>query len=417
MTRSEPSGDRFGPLLSITPESLVSLASKIRYQVFGEKTSQGRLLARLNGSYNLIHIVQLDDSVKYVIRVPAAGWGNRFTNTAKRALESQALTMRLIRSETNIPLPEVYHFETTGENEIGAPYIAMSFINGYTVSSKWFDKTGPTPLETRRLRTLTTLAKAMAQLRKFRFNKIGSLQFDGNANSKITIGPCYDWNVDDDDGVTVKAVGPFSTSRSYLLDDFDDPEEDDPYAVGAHKLTSIMVPYLPSPRKGSETFALRPPDFDSQNIMIDERGNLTGIIDWDNVQTFPSFIGYSRFPGWITRDWDPLMYGWPKLDEENSPAELTRYRKHYNQEMKGALGRKGDWKLTKKSHIFEAVCIAAQTEMCRLEITRKFVQYAFRNVEDFNALDFIIDVGEGKEDGCKKFEKMVRSLILLSGKK
>ena len=83
--------------------------------------------------------------------------------------------------------------------------------------------------------------------------------------------------------------------------------------------------------------------------------------------------------------------------------------------MKEPLGGKGDWKLTEKSHIFEAVCIAAQTEMCRLEITRKFVQHAFRNVKEFNPLDFIIDVGEGKEDG-REFEKGVRSLISLGGK-
>ena len=130
-------------------------------------------------------------------------------------------------------------------------------------------------------------------------------------------------------GLQRRQLGPFLTSRLYLLNDFDDPGEDDAYAVGAHKLTGIMVAHLPSPTKGSETFVLRPPDFDSQNIMIDERGKLTGIIDWDNVQTFPSFVGYSRYLGWITRDWDPLMHGWPKSDEENSPAELTRYRKYY----------------------------------------------------------------------------------------
>lgn len=287
----------------------------------------------------------------------------------------------------------------------------MSCLDGYTVASRWFDNTVPTPLETRRLRILTTLAEAMAQLRRFRYEKIGSLQFEGEADGKVTIGPCYDWK-DDDEGITVKAAGPFSTSRSYLLNDFDNLDEDDPYAVGAHKLTAMMVPHLPSPTNGAETFVLRPPDFDSQNIMIDEQGRLTGIIDWDNVQTFPSFVGYSSYPSWLTRDWDPLMYGWPGSNEEDSPAELARYREHYRQKMEEALGQEGDWEGTKKSHVFEAVCIAAQTEMCRLEIVRKFVQHVFRKTEGFNALDFIIEVGEGEEDG-QEFERRVRSLLSL----
>jgi len=76
-----------------------------------------------------------------------------------------------------------------------------------------------------------------------------------------------------------------------------------------------------------ETFVLSLPDFDSQNTMIDERGNLTGIIDWDNVETVPRFLGYSSFPGWITRDWDPLIYYYPENKEsENSPEELRRCR-------------------------------------------------------------------------------------------
>ena len=60
-----------------------------------------------------------------------------------------------------------------------------------------------------------------------------------------------------------------------------------------------------------ETFVLTTPDFDSQNIMIDARGNLTGIIDWDHVQTMPRCLGYCRCPEWITRDCDPVRCEYP----------------------------------------------------------------------------------------------------------
>jgi hypothetical protein len=109
--------------------------------------------------------------------------------------------MRFIKDETTIPLPEVYAFDTTSENEIRVPYIVMSFIDGFTVNSLWFDNTGPTPLEERRLRILDTIAEAMSQLQKFQFDKIGSLQFN-NGTDNIEIGPCYMWDeghFDDED--------------------------------------------------------------------------------------------------------------------------------------------------------------------------------------------------------------------------
>lgn len=194
---------------------------------------------------------------------------------------------------------------------------------------------------------LDTLAQALSQLQKFKFDKIGSLEFDDNnevARSSVMIGPCYGWNEgvlgDDDYGRNpqVGEFGPFNSSKSYLqycMNHHRDPSRRSPLAIGPLMILDRMISScLPSSSaKGrisanqEETFVLSLPDFDSQNTMIDERGNLTGIIDWDNVETVPRFLGYSSFPGWITRDWDPLIYYYPENKEsENSPEELRRCR-------------------------------------------------------------------------------------------
>lgn len=73
-------------------------------------------------------------------------------------------------------------------------------------------------------------------------------------------------------------------------------------------------------------FVLALPDLDSQNIMVDEEGTVTGIVDWDLCHTVPSFVGYARYPGWITRDWDLSMYGWPMNEFEDPPELLQQYR-------------------------------------------------------------------------------------------
>ena len=39
--------------------------------------------------------------------------------------------------------------------------------------------------------------------------------------------------------------------------------------------------------------------------MVDEQGNVTGLIDWNLTQTMPRCVRYARYHGWTTRDWDP----------------------------------------------------------------------------------------------------------------
>ena len=57
------------------------------------------------------------------------------------------------------------------------------------------------------------------------------------------------------------------------------------------------------------------PDFDWQNIMVNDSGEITGFIDWDDVEIKPMSSGAGTYPSWLTRDWQPGSYGWG-LDEE-----------------------------------------------------------------------------------------------------
>ncbi|KAK7415181.1 hypothetical protein QQZ08_012427, partial [Neonectria magnoliae] len=143
-----------------------------------------------------------------------------------------------------------------------------------------------------------------------------------------------------------------------------------------------------------------------------DEGTITGLIDWDLAQTMPRFMGYARYPGWITRDWDPLMYGWPKMTElEDSPETLERYRAYYNTELGKALKWQGDWKFTEKSHITEAIWIATLSYPNRLEICRKFVQVAMGG--DIEALDILYDIGADRygEEAWSILEANLKRLI------
>lgn len=417
-TTSDDSGDEdtFGRLLNITAADLIALGSRIRELVSKTKTSNGCLVETCSGSFNLVHILQLDET-KMVIRIPINGQSGDLPSPAKEALESQVLTIKYIKEHTSVPVPEVFHFDTTTSNEIGAAYIAMSYISGLTISRLWFDASGPTPLEERRRNILKQLAQSMSQLSTLHFDKIGSL-VPSCQGSGHDLGPCYEWDEAEDGMISITSrSGPFFTAESFLRKFWAPTNRKSTYAIGAAGVLEEMLPLLPY----SSEYVLALPDYDSQNVMADEEGNITGLIDWDNVQTVPGFIGCLRYPGWITRDWDPLMYGWPR-SSENSPDELQEYRAYYLNEIKEALKPQGsdNYRLTEKSHIFEAFWIAVANVGNRTSICQKFVEEATRRIDkddmpgglDQDALNILYDIA-GQELDDEDWEGLRKGLQVL----
>ncbi|KAH6982304.1 hypothetical protein BKA56DRAFT_720763 [Ilyonectria sp. MPI-CAGE-AT-0026] len=375
----DPDPETFGPLLAITAESLILLASNIANQCLHISCSSGKLVARIAGDFNIIHIVELEN-IKLVIRVPATGWGSGMTPTTARAMESQVATMRLIRNKTTIPVPEIYALDTTDDNEIGAPYLCMSFIPGKPVSEVWFDDPGTLAREELRLLLLSGL------------DKMGSIMDDGSGST--IIGPLYDWHEKEDGGLQVAVSGPFDSLSAFLHKNPIASSDKNVWDKAEAKVAELIMGFLPT-LDSPPGFVLCPPYFDSQNVLVNDEGTVTGLVDRDLAQTMPRFMGYARYPGWITRDWDPLMYGWPKMAEsEDSPETLERYRAYYNTELGKALKWQGDWKFTERSHIAEAIWIATLHHLNRLEICRKFIQVAMGG--DINALDILYDIGAGQ---------------------
>ncbi|KXX81148.1 Altered inheritance of mitochondria protein 9, mitochondrial [Madurella mycetomatis] len=261
--------ETFGPLLSIPESSLVNLAVKVRADTLSGATpssSSGRLGCRIGGSSNLLHIIELDGDFKLVIRITATGWGDGLTATAAHGMESQVATLRLIASMTTIPVPQVYAFDITTSNSIGAPYIYMSFVPGQTLATAWFDATLPTPLEDRCLKTLTSLSRCLAQLAQFSFAKIGSIH--KGMNGDLTVGPCYDWKENEDGRIRVIAPGPYDTAAAYLRDHYAVTDNNSPWKAAATAVAKAVVRRLPF-RDSSGGFVPSIPDIDSQNIMVD----------------------------------------------------------------------------------------------------------------------------------------------------
>lgn len=107
-----------------------------------------------------------------------------------------------------------------------------------------------------------------------------------------------------------------------------------------------------------ETFVLAPPDFNWQNILIDEHCNVTGLLDWDRVATVPRLLGFTKTPLWLNSDWLP-DHRWSDKEGETD-HDLERYRKSYASLMAEAMAGSGDCIYTGKPHLFDSLRLALE---------------------------------------------------------
>ena len=81
----------------------------------------------------------------------------------------------------------MYDYDATLKNDLGAPYILMSFTEGRQIREVWEEGEGP--FREARLRTImTTTAEAMCELQSLQFDKLGILMFKKDTTGEPQVG-------------------------------------------------------------------------------------------------------------------------------------------------------------------------------------------------------------------------------------
>lgn len=307
----------------------------------------------LSGSFHIVYRLVFNDGVKWMLKIPAAGYGKFWNNSILREqyLRSEALTMRLIKQNTTIPVPAIIAYDPSTTNELGCPYILMEHLEGTPLYRSWFrNEISEKELFDFRSRCLESLAFAMMQLNRFVYRSSGSLVFnqDGapccQAATKTVIpsdSVHSQWwrpwrgNIDIGD---VGGVDPYQATRSFLLRKLHERDPPDrKHKIGSAKLLEYMVRWVPT-QYIEQDFVLAHPDLDFQNVLVADDGTLQGLIDWDGVAAVPRMMGCEQPPKWLTHDWDPFFYNFDEktgelADDnerpEHSPAELVHWRSVY----------------------------------------------------------------------------------------
>ncbi|KAK0196127.1 hypothetical protein F5146DRAFT_997592 [Armillaria mellea] len=133
--------------------------------------------------------------------------------------------------------------------------------------------------------------------------------------------------------------------------------------------------------------SVQPPDFDSQNVMVDPvMFDVTGFLDWDNV------------------DWDPLIYNWPPqslLEEDYNDEEAGKPIPDSDDHVQNSSSHEGPPEVlkahqdlyhaiysdvdpigaeaTRHSHLYEAILIGILQLALSSQIMLKLTSHVFDN--------------------------------------
>ncbi|KAJ7108358.1 hypothetical protein C8R43DRAFT_1140018 [Mycena crocata] len=214
----------------------------------------------------------------------------------------------------------------------------------------------------------------MSQLSSHEFSSIGQVDVNPTTNEHF-VGPFYPSSDAIDEGETSSKpkCGPYQSTHVHFQSAIGAHQVDSATSttviLALHLLRTFAGTRLPDPTFGAPFF-LPHPDFGYQNILVDAEGNVTGIIDWDDVSVGPRQSAFARYPSWITRDWDPMVYGYREAaHSESDEADANDLSREAQKEVRQ--------KRSRASETMEAFEIAISSSHTRAAILDKFTDYVY----------------------------------------
>lgn len=433
----------WGDVRHIKSDLLLSLVAEILIEERLYDRAQGdlKITDRLEGSYNSVTVIRLPSENKYCLRIPAASRPKCWTDEDADLWEADAKTMRYIKRKAGLLMPEVIKFDSKCVNQIGHPYLLTTFIEGRPIYEVW-DDDSCTHLEDLRQKILKSIAGEISKLHCLTWKLgMGMLDFESEEN------PQPSWTIEVNEGfLWEKSCGlkrELTEEQKSLISIIDyrktmqevylkhtpewcgDPEAK--WRKGEQIFLNLMIHCLPDaevydvttkqPSIGSlpwlqlsqrletlqhTTMTIAPPDFNMQNIMVDDDGNVTGFLDWDGTQVVPCYRGWARYPKWLYRDWSLFFDNDSDLFWDSK--ELERYRQDYARYMEEAMDGRGDCLFTSKSHLYESLHEALRLRLRRQDFVDKVLAILYPRVDPVLFLERLQNTNSRGQQGLKRKE-------------
>lgn len=283
------------------------------------------------GAQNCHANIVFADGVVWIARFRLSSAISPPTAVRDYILQSEAITMRFLESQTEIPCPRIYDWacQSDPKNTVGVGYVLMEKLKG-----KPLDWQAASPSQ--RDKIVRQLADIMLEIDKHPFDKLGSL-INASAIAKEETTPKIAGNESETQvywlakhstfksGESEKPLGPFHSSQSafrahveaYLRmiagGEIGTVENAvDVFLAHRYRLDIIDRIWESNAALVEERFFLKHADDKGDHILVDDDFNIVGIIDWEWCSTASKEEAFSS----------PCMM-WPVAAFYNGSNELT----------------------------------------------------------------------------------------------
>ena len=271
--------------------------------------------------------------------------------------ESEVATLRYMRANSNIPIPEVKAYSSSRSDPIGFEWILMDFMPGTPLQERWRFMSWPA-----KEAIVEQLAEYSASMYRRQFRAIGNIYPSPQRPDRITpeikriVSMQFFWGNHISQNVS---RGPFQSSQDWILARLsfsktdaekvlqhsrDESERED--AENTLRIVRRLHNHLPEffPTKVTERTMLFHDDLSQRNILVDKNGGLTAVVDWECVSALPLWKA-CQYPVILEgrdRDEQPIRdaYGREDNGEVNElfwehllEYELTRLRTFFLEKM------------------------------------------------------------------------------------
>ncbi|OJA21419.1 hypothetical protein AZE42_10341 [Rhizopogon vesiculosus] len=318
-----------------------------------------------HGSYNNVYKLVFADGSEIAASVPVHD-DEDFDPQAKL---SEIATMQFVRTSglyPDIVVPEVYAWDVTFTNPVGAPYVFMDFIHGRQLDDLNNDAAGLWGLSAMPEEQQLVVVKALAKLQSalsapVSFDKIGSITRDDEG--KFVVGPLFTlsqqnlggpyqsltdlWRAQLDIEILLALKEWSRLETDQLSRSLSEPKCTPQKFSELLQLLSSLIPHFVPPTPYLP-LTLHHPDLALRNVFFDPNDDtkIVGLIDWGGAQILPLMLT-AEFPGdlsstggdpcereeipdenWNTIPHDWTSFGdtskWPEIfQREDKPVDLT----------------------------------------------------------------------------------------------
>lgn len=356
-----------GPQPIWTADPSIELIAEIAHRhlkLSPEEISQTTTEFRFKGAFNKLYAVECPRGSFFMrVSLPV---DPRFKTL------SEVATIALVQSHTSVPVPQIIASNATSDNELHFEWILMKRVHGLPLADIWASLTWDAKVS-----CVNEVASIVAQLFDLKYNSIGNLfnakdllmdserQDQKNAGELDTVlldrivSMVFFWNTHLKSDVH---RGPFASSRDWLDARFQlmeedcrrvlesqDADEDDKEDMETSRqllkqLRKHLPSFFPSNAGDREEFALHHNDISRHNLIVDSKGKLQALVDWECVSVMPLWKG-CQIPSFINtpkRSEKPDPETYTPITEENGhnlyeehlyEFECTCLRKHFLEEM------------------------------------------------------------------------------------